>query len=353
MGMSNTFDVAVVGGGVTGLASALRLVSLAPRASVALIDSGPRLGGKVCGEVIENCVVDGGPDLCVESKLARTHAYRQLGIGHALIPVNPAGLPTFRRSGGELSPFPRVVTEGLVTMPGGMHELARMMMSAMPQVRARVGVQVVSIERSRALWTLRMSDGSAMTTSALVCALPATAAAPLFKKASPPLARAAATISYLPLTTVSAAWARRHVPEDLLGTGFVEAEPREGDLTACTWTTSKIPMRSSYDVVMLRGYVRSADVDRATKVALGEMAGSIGVRERPLWTRAYSWVDAMPLYPQDHRAAVTDLRCALKSLPELAFAGAAWDGPGIGDCISSGETAAEAVAAALRLACPT
>lgn len=348
MGMTSTCDVVVLGGGIAGLASALRLRSVAPTASVALIDSGARLGGKVCGEVVGNCVVDGGPDLCIESKLSRSHAFHDLGIASALIPVNPARLPTFRRSGGEMRALPTVITDGLVTMPGGMHEIVKLMACAMPDVETRVGTRVVAVERSSETWTVRMSDGSSMAASALVCALPATEVVPLFEKISSVFSRAAARVSYLPMTTVSIAWARGDVPIDPRGTGFIEAEAVGGALTACTWTTSKIPMRSAYDVVLMRGYVRSADVERATKVAVGEISNSMGITERPLWTRSYSWVDALPVYPPDHQAAVGKLRRALDPLSNLAFAGAAWDGPGIGDCICSGETAAERVAASLQ-----
>lgn len=347
--MTRTCDVVVLGGGITGLASALRLRSVAPTASVALIDSGPRLGGKVCGEVVENCVVDGGPDLCIEARLARSHAFHELGMAYSLIPVNPARLPTFRRSGGEMRALPDVVTDGLVTMPGGMHDMVKLMVCAIPDVQIRVGTRVVSVERSGASWVLRMSDGTSMVASGLICALPATSATRLFENASPLFSRAAASITYLPMTTVSAAWPRGDVPQDPYGTGFIEDEPVKGALTACTWTTSKIPMRSAHDVVLFRGYIRSADIGRATKTAVGEIASSMGIAARPLWTRAYSWVDALPQYPPDHQAAVGELRRALDSLSNLAFAGAAWDGIGIGDCISSGETAAARIAATLGL----
>jgi oxygen-dependent protoporphyrinogen oxidase len=346
--VTDPVDVAVLGGGVTGLAAALRLRALLPEATVALVDAAPKPGGKVCGELVQNCVIDGGPDLCIEAKLARSHAFHELGIGSELIPVNPARLPTFRRSRGQLSALPDVLSDGLVTMRGGMHDIVNMLVSSIPDVHFRMGARVVSVERSARMWTLVMADGSSIRASALICALPANAASLLLRHFSPVFAKAASRIRYVPMTTVSAAWARCDIPGDLNGTGYIEEVPIEGAMTACTWTTSKIPMRSAYDVVLMRGYVRTAATDAATQMAVAEMSSAAGITSQPLWTRAYSFDDAVPQYPAGHHALVTELRAALQSFEDFAFAGAAWDGVGIGDCMCSGESAAERIAAALQ-----
>jgi oxygen-dependent protoporphyrinogen oxidase len=322
--------------------------TIASDATVALVDAGQKPGGKVCGEVVESCVIDGGPDLCIESKLSRSHAFQELGIAAELIPVNPARLPTFRRSRGQLSPLPDVLSDGLVTMRGGMHDIVNMLVSSLPDVHFRVGTPVVSIERSPGLWTLSMADGSSIRASAVICALPAYPASQLLRDFSPVFAEAASRISYVPMTTVSAAWGRCDIPLDFHGTGYIEEVPVEGAMTACTWTTSKIPMRSAYDVILMRGYVRTAVTDLATRIAVSEMSSAAGITSEPLWTRAYSFDDAVPQYPAGHHAAVRELRAALHSFPDFAFAGAAWDGVGIGDCMCSGESAAEKIAAALE-----
>lgn len=348
MDLTNTVDVAVLGGGVTGLAAALRLRAIVPTASVTVIEAGAKLGGKLCGEVIDDCVVDGGPDLCIESKLSRAHAFEELGIASELIPVNPAGLPTFRRCGGELHAMPRVLADGLVTMRSGMHDMVKLMASAIRDVDLRLGVRVLSVDRGGGSWTLGLSDGTTLEASAVICALPGTVSAKLFAGIFPRFAAAASEVTYLPMTTVSAAWAADEVPKELHGTGFIEDVPVDGALTACTWTTSKIPMRSPYDVILLRGYVRTADTEHATRIAVQEMSGFLGVCVKPLWTRAFSWAEAVPQYPADHHERVRDLRAELDQDADFAFAGAAWDGIGIGDCMCSGESAAERIAASLQ-----
>jgi protoporphyrinogen oxidase len=345
--LTREVDVAVLGGGVAGLAAAIRLRTMVPAASIALIEAEATPGGKLCGEVRDGCIIDGGPDLCIESKLARATTFHALGIGSELIPVNPAGLPTFRRSRGALTPMPGVVTDGLVTMRSGMHDIVRLMMSALIGARLHLGTEVNSVRRGSDGWIVESSDGMTIRAAAIVCALPAAPAAGLFTGVIPQFAEAASRVHYLPLTTVSAAWRADAVPKALAGTGFIEMDPADGELTACTWTSSKIPTRSPSDVVLLRGYVRTADSAHATQVAVGEMSGFLDATAEPLWTRAHSWAHALPQYPPHHDVAVSNLRSSLEPVTDFAFAGAAWDGVGIGDCMCSGENAAERIAAIL------
>jgi oxygen-dependent protoporphyrinogen oxidase len=54
--------VAIVGGGITGLAAAHRLLELNPRLQVSLFEAGPRLGGVLETTNREGCLVEEGPD---------------------------------------------------------------------------------------------------------------------------------------------------------------------------------------------------------------------------------------------------------------------------------------------------
>lgn len=337
--------MAILGGGVAGLACALRLRSVVPSVSVTVIEADDRPGGKVRGDLVDGCVIDGGPDLCVEAKLLRTHMYEELAIQSELIPVNPAGLPTLQRCGGKLSAIPRIVTDGLVTMRGGMHDIVKLMVAAMPGVRMALGKPVTLVERLPSAWRIVTESGASMESHAIVCALPATSIGPLFQQAAPPLAKAASTVKYVPMTTVSAAWPASHVRHNLRGTGYIESEPKEGAMSACTWTSSKIPIRSPYDTVLVRGYVGTCNREAATIAAMADIRTTLGIAAEPLWTRAFAWCEALPRYPDHHATSVSSLRREVDYLRGFALAGAAWDGAGIGDCIGSGERAAERIAA--------
>ena len=95
--------VLVVGGGITGLASAYAL----GRGGVptVLLDAAPRLGGKVRTESIDGFVVEHGPDSFVSYRPAGLQLCRELGLGDAIIrPQEPRTV--FVRAGGRFIRFP-------------------------------------------------------------------------------------------------------------------------------------------------------------------------------------------------------------------------------------------------------
>ena len=92
-------DVAIVGGGISGLAAAYELQQRAVSARV--IESGPRPGGVIVTERFDGWVVDGGPDsllvqkpVSVISKEIVSRAKRIPGlIKQTLNPPRPASPP--------------------------------------------------------------------------------------------------------------------------------------------------------------------------------------------------------------------------------------------------------------------
>ena len=90
--------MAIVGGGISGLAAAFRLSvqrdSTGPL-SVRLFEAGDRLGGTIQTERVEaeqrgECVCEAGPDSMVTIKPAAIDLCRELGLGDALVPPRSA-----------------------------------------------------------------------------------------------------------------------------------------------------------------------------------------------------------------------------------------------------------------------
>ena len=79
----------IVGGGVTGLAAAFHLQrqltdkGVAPR--LALLESEPRLGGKIRTSIRDGFLVEHGPDSFVASKPCAYQLVRDLGLEHELV----------------------------------------------------------------------------------------------------------------------------------------------------------------------------------------------------------------------------------------------------------------------------
>ena len=99
--------VVVVGGGITGLATAyyLQHSAAAGRLDVVVLEAAPRPGGKLRTERRDGFLIEAGPDSFLTAKPAAVELCRELGLADALIPqLQPRGAYVLRR--GRLVPIP-------------------------------------------------------------------------------------------------------------------------------------------------------------------------------------------------------------------------------------------------------
>ncbi len=97
-------DVAVVGGGITGLSAAWTLHKRG--ADFALLEAGPRFGGVIRTEIVDGCVLEGGPDAMLAQKPEGLQLARELGLGDRLLPTNPDLRSVFVLRHGRLHALP-------------------------------------------------------------------------------------------------------------------------------------------------------------------------------------------------------------------------------------------------------
>ena len=81
--MNDKVDVAIVGGGISGLAAAYELQRRGMR--VRVLEAGSRVGGVITTERFDGWVVDGGPDSLLVQKPAAVALCRELGIADRLV----------------------------------------------------------------------------------------------------------------------------------------------------------------------------------------------------------------------------------------------------------------------------
>ncbi len=103
--MSDTRRVIVVGGGISGLATAYYL-SRDPSVDVQVLEASDRLGGVIRTERQDGYVLEGGPDAIVRTKPAAKALCAELGLGDELIPPLTGAKRVYMCRGGHLLEIP-------------------------------------------------------------------------------------------------------------------------------------------------------------------------------------------------------------------------------------------------------
>jgi len=104
--------IAIIGGGIAGLAAAFELEQARKAGSqveYTLFEAGNRLGGSLGSETVNGSVLERGPDSFLSEKPAAAELCRELGLGDQLLPSNDAARKTYI-----------VVKNRLVALPDGL-----------------------------------------------------------------------------------------------------------------------------------------------------------------------------------------------------------------------------------------
>ncbi|ATC65062.1 protoporphyrinogen oxidase [Nibricoccus aquaticus] len=112
---SSVLPIAVIGGGITGLAAAWKLTQLGHR--VRLFEASPRLGGVIRSErTPEGWLIESGPNSFQENSRETADLLTQLGLASEILPTSPAAKKRFlvRRSRLHAAPMS---PPGLLTTP--------------------------------------------------------------------------------------------------------------------------------------------------------------------------------------------------------------------------------------------
>ncbi len=112
--------VAVIGGGIAGLAAAWELARGTPACSVTLIEGADRLGGKIVTSPFAGIDLDGGPDAFLARVPAAVDLAREAGLGDEL--VAPGTGQAWLWTGGGLRRLPTGLVLGV---PVDLRALAR------------------------------------------------------------------------------------------------------------------------------------------------------------------------------------------------------------------------------------
>jgi len=111
-------NVAVIGGGITGLSAAFYLRKLRPDAKITLFEGGSQLGGNIRTERRDDFLVDAGPDSFMRAKPAALELCRELGLSGELMGARPGARRVFVARRGRLQAIPDGLVMGVPTRLG-------------------------------------------------------------------------------------------------------------------------------------------------------------------------------------------------------------------------------------------
>jgi oxygen-dependent protoporphyrinogen oxidase len=200
-------------------------------------------------------------------------------------------------------------------------------------------------------WMLALESGRTIQADALCLALPARKVAMLLQHADPDLSAELRGIPYESTATINLTYQRSHIPHPLDGFGFVVPFRERRSIIACTFSSVKFAGRAPTGHVLLRAFVGGALQPEVFALSEDEIIARVradfhdllGVTEPPEFAKVKKWHDSMPQYHLGHLERLERISARAAALPGLRLAGNAYKGPGIPDCIRSGETAAQAL----------
>lgn len=106
----NPKRIVIVGGGITGLAAANRLIELGSQQTIPLevlvLEATQRLGGVISTVQAHDCLLEAGPDALFTEKPWATDLAKRIGLQEELIETNPNFRRSFIALNGQLHPVP-------------------------------------------------------------------------------------------------------------------------------------------------------------------------------------------------------------------------------------------------------
>lgn len=237
-----------------------------------------------------------------------------------------------------------------VSIDGGMEVLVRRIEEAFGAGVVRLGetVRALGWNPDTHQWRVDTSR-SGFEADAVICTLPAHAAATAMTTLDPELTTELRAIPFSSTATVNLAYLRSDIAHPLDGYGFVVPHVERRKIMACTFSSVKYAGRAPEKIALLRCFAGGAlqaelldQPDEALEAQVREdLESLLGISGAPTLCRTTRYADSMPQYNVDHLGRVERIEARLRQFPTLALAGKSYRGVGIADCVGGGEMAAE------------
>lgn len=238
---------------------------------------------------------------------------------------------------------------GLISFANGLCSLTDSIAARLGD-RLRLETPVRTIEQVSGGFEVLTEAGDRLQVDALAIATPAHAASGIVANIAPEAAEALASIPYVPVTLVHVGFPPGAVtaPE---GYGFFVAPSDDSSLLGAVFVSSLFAGRSPDEGLLVSvrvGGARRPDLaalaeDELQKRVVEEISRLLKARTPPRFVHVFRHDRGLPQYTLGHRDRLRAIGLAEESLPGLCFAGSAYRGAGVPECVRDGFRTAERI----------
>ncbi len=207
----------------------------------------------------------------------------------------------------------------------------------------RCNTPVQRISRQDEVYTVRTANGEDVIADSVIVAAPTHVATGMVAEMDADLADALDSIPYASMVVVCTGYDRSAVGHDLDGFGFLVPRTQEKRILGCIWTSTLFPGRAPDGKVLIRTMIGGAadpeavglDDDALLDLLRDELFPILDIQADPVMQRIYRYEKAIPQYTFGHQARLRRIEAAEERNPGLFFAGNAYRGVGLNDCVLS------------------
>lgn len=238
---------------------------------------------------------------------------------------------------------------GFLSPEGGMSEIVDAVLRSLPAGCLTTDFRVSEIrEKEGGGWEIISGSGGVVEADAVVVAAPCHAAARMFENTGGELADLLRSTRRSSCAVVSLAYETKSLPRIPDGFGVLFPRTSEGGVFACSFLSRKFPRSAPPGFSVLRFFMAGEGVcaeedSEIISRARGKAKEAFGASAPPVMSVVGNYRAAMTVPRVGHGELVRRINEAAAELGKLAFAGPAFGGVGIADCIRSGRRAARVV----------
>jgi oxygen-dependent protoporphyrinogen oxidase len=256
-----------------------------------------------------------------------------------------------RKRSGEIVYKPR-----MMSFPDGIETLTRRL-AATASARLHTEAALLSIDRRQEHWSVRWREPSGERSGQfddLIVSVPAHAHQQLpWPDAIAAEISQVPSLYYPPVTTLVLGYRRDQIEHPLDGFGMLIPLVEKRRVLGAIFSSTLFPGRAPAGHVALMIFMGGATMpdcaadseSEAARLATGQLADLLGIREAPVFTSATHWPVAIPQYNVGHGEFLASLDQLEQRWKGLHFCANYRGGPGLSDCLDSARATAEKVLA--------